>query len=140
MNSERIAQAIKAKLIEISNNGLVPIENISEEAIVEIINNDGINLNELQRKITYIKDSLRKNGTFKINDLDGGTPPDISIDNELIHYIEEFNIDNVTVNVFDSTSPDTDVIDTYIMMYEDLEEDEIDQIVFLCDQWESENS
>jgi hypothetical protein len=51
---------------------------------------------------------------------------------------EFFNEDHTDINVYEPSSFSSDEVDSYEEQYEDLSEDVLSEIHFICEQWEAE--
>jgi hypothetical protein len=91
---------------------------------------------ELIERITNI---LKVNGCFSVGELEYDTAG-ISV-GTLGNYVglaEYFTEDYCEVNVYEPRSFSSDSIDTYEEKWENLSEDVLSEIHFVCEQWEAE--
>ena len=94
---------------------------------------------EKQELIERIKNIIKVNGCFSISELEGETPSICS--GELGNYVgllEYFTENYVEQNIYDPTSMSSDAIDSVETEYEAFNEDTLQEILFVCEQWEAE--
>lgn len=94
---------------------------------------------EKQELIERIKNILKVNGCFSIGELEGETPSICS--GELGNYVgllEYFTQDYAEENIYDPTSMSSDAIDSVEKNYEEFSADILQEILFICEQWEAE--
>jgi len=91
---------------------------------------------ELIKRIT---DILKVNGCFSIGELEFETPG-ICVGElgKFVGLAEYFTEDYCEVNVYEPSSFSSDPIDTYEEKWENLSEDVLNEIHFVCEQWEAE--
>jgi hypothetical protein len=95
---------------------------------------------EKSELIERITDILKVNGCFSIGELEFETPG-ICV-GELGNYVglaEYFTEDYAEVNVYEPRSSSSDPIDTYEESYWGLDENVLDDVLLLCEQWEAES-
>jgi hypothetical protein len=90
---------------------------------------------ELVQRIT---DILRNYGWFSIGELDGETGVNVGELGNYVGLAEKFFIMYATINVYNPRSFSSDEVDSYEMVYEEMNEDALSDILLLCEQWEAE--
>ena len=89
---------------------------------------------KVSEKIKRITDILKVNGCFSIGELEGENSILVGT---LGNYVglEEY----AEVNVYEPRSTSSDPVDTYEESYYDLNENVLDDVLLLCEQWEAES-
>jgi hypothetical protein len=89
--------------------------------------------------IKRITDILKINGSFSIGELEEETTG-ICVGElgKFVGLVEYFTEDYCEVNVYEPSSFSSDPVDTYEQDYGFLSEDILNEIHFVCEQWEAE--
>ena len=90
---------------------------------------------ELIKRIT---DILKVNGCFSIGELEGENSILIGTLGNYVGLGEYFTEDYIEVNVYEPRSSSSDAIDTYEESYWELNENVLEDVLLLCEQWEAE--
>jgi hypothetical protein len=92
---------------------------------------------EKKEIIKLIKDIIENNGSFNVCELDdsGVVVGELG---KFVGIAESFNKDYVEINVYEPSSFSSDEVDSYEEQYENLSEDVLNEIHFICKQWEAE--
>lgn len=88
--------------------------------------------------IKDIKKIISEWGTFSIGEVEFGDSPCINSMGDLVALAEYFNYNSVDIRVYDSGSGDCDSIHEYEIEYEDLPKDVLEEILFICEQYETD--
>jgi hypothetical protein len=96
-------------------------------------------MNEL-KIIESITNNIKNYGFFSIGDfLDGETGIVVGQLGNYVGIAERFFSKYATINVYDERTKNLSVeIDSYQMSYDEMNEDTLSDILFLCEQWEAE--
>ncbi len=94
---------------------------------------------EVSEKIKRITDILKVNGCFSIGELEGDNSILVGTLGNYVGLGEYFTEDYVEVNVYEPRSSSSDAIDTYEESYWGLDENVLDDVLLLCEQWEAES-
>ena len=94
---------------------------------------------EKSELIKRITDILKVNGCFSVGELEFETPG-ICVGElgKFVGLVEYFTEDYCEVNVYEPSSFSSDPVDTYEQDYGFLSEDVLNEIHFVCEQWEAE--
>jgi hypothetical protein len=94
---------------------------------------------EKQELINRITDIIKKNGCFSVGELEYETNGVVVGElGKFVGVAEFFNEDHADINVYEPSSFSSDEVDSYEKQYEDLSEDVLSEIHFICEQWEAE--
>jgi hypothetical protein len=89
--------------------------------------------------IKRISDITKTFGGFYVNELDiesnGVVVGELG---KFVGVAEFFGTDKCEVNVYEPSSFSSDEIDSYDEQYENLSEDILNEILFICEQWEAQ--
>jgi hypothetical protein len=89
--------------------------------------------------IKRITDIIKKNGCFSVGELEYETNGVVVGElGKFVGVAEFFNEDHTDINVYEPSSFSSDEVDSYEEQYEDLSEDVLSEIHFICEQWEAE--
>jgi hypothetical protein len=89
--------------------------------------------------IKRISDIIKKNGCFSVGELEYETNGVVVGElGKFVGVAEFFNEDHTDINVYEPSSFSSDEVDSYEEQYEDLSEDVLSEIHFICEQWEAE--
>lgn len=91
--------------------------------------------------IKDIKKILSEWGTFGSGEVEQGGEtysPCINSMGDLVALAEYFNYNSVDIRVYDSGSGDCDSIHEYEVKYEELAKDVLEEILFICEQYEAD--
>jgi len=88
--------------------------------------------------IKDIKKIISEWGSFGIGEVEFGDSPCINSMGDLVALAEYFNYNSVDIRVYDSGSGDCDSIHEYEVKYEDLPKDVLEEILFICEQYETD--
>lgn len=90
--------------------------------------------------IEKIKSILNDFGCFSIGELEHDTNG-ICVGElgKFVGLAEYFTQDYVEVNVYEPSSMSSDEVDSYEEQYENLSEEVLNEILFVCEQWEAES-
>lgn len=91
-----------------------------------------------KEKIGKIKEIIEDFGSFSIKEVEDADEICVNEMGKLVALAEDFNLLTVGISVYDPTSFSSDAIDDYKEPYENLDEDTLDSILFLCEQYEAE--
>jgi hypothetical protein len=92
-----------------------------------------------EETISEIKKLLSTYGCFALGELDNfDSSPCVGSIGSVVGLIEYFTEDYVEVNVYHTNSFSSDAIETYEELYENLSEDILDEIYFLCQEYEAQ--
>ena len=92
-----------------------------------------------QETIQEIKKLLSTYGCFSIGELDDiNVNPCVGSIGSVVGLAEYFTEDYVEVNVYHTNSFSSDAIESYEELYENLSEDILDEIYFLCQEYEAQ--
>ena len=94
---------------------------------------------KVSEKIKRITDILKVNGCFSIGELEGENSILVGTLGNYVGLGEYFTEDYVEVNVYEPRSSSSDPIDTYEESYWGLDENVLDDVLLLCEQWEAES-
>jgi hypothetical protein len=92
---------------------------------------------EKKEIIKLIKDIIENNGSFNVCELEASGVV-VGELGKFVGIAESFNKDHTEINVYESSSFSSDEVDSYEEQYEDLSEDVLNEIHFICEQWEAE--
>jgi hypothetical protein len=93
---------------------------------------------EKEQIIEEIKKIIVEVGGFGIGEVeeDGiSYSPCVNEMGNLVALAEEFNLNEVEVNVYNPNSFSSDPIDDYTLTYEELDKDVLEEILALCEQY-----
>jgi hypothetical protein len=93
---------------------------------------------KVSETIERITNILKVNGCFSIGELEGENSILVGTLGNYVGLGEYFTEDYVEVNVYEPRSSSSDAIDTYEESYYDLNENVLDDVLLLCEQWEAE--
>jgi hypothetical protein len=93
---------------------------------------------EKSELIKRITDLLKKYGYFAIGELDGETGVNVGSLGNFVGLAERFFTMYATINVYNPRSFSSDEVDTYEMLYEEMNENALSDVLYLCEQWEAE--
>ena len=94
---------------------------------------------EKSELIKRITDILKVNGCFNIGELEGETPSICSGElGSFVGLLEYFTEDYVEMNIYNPSSMSSDPIDSCETEYEKFNKDTLNEILFICEQWEAE--
>lgn len=89
--------------------------------------------------IKRITDIIKLNGCFSVGELEYETNGVVVGElGKFVGLSEYFTEDYCEVNVYEPSSFSSDPIDTYEEKWENLSEDVLSEIHFICEQWEAE--
>ena len=94
---------------------------------------------KVSEKIKRITDILKVNGCFSIGELEGENSILVGTLGNYVGLAEYFTEDYAEVNVYEPRSTSSDPVDTYEESYYDLNENVLDDVLLLCEQWEAES-
>jgi hypothetical protein len=94
---------------------------------------------KVSEKIKRITDILKVNGCFSIGELEGDNSILVGTLGNYVGLAEYFTEDYAEVNVYEPRSSSSDPIDTYEESYWGLDENVLDDVLLLCEQWEAES-
>ena len=96
-------------------------------------------MNKKKEVINYIKKLIKENGSFAIGELDYfDSSPCIGSIGTVVGLAEYFTEDYVEINVYHTSSFSSDAIESYEEKYENLSEEVLDEIYFLCQEYEAQ--
>jgi hypothetical protein len=93
---------------------------------------------EKEQIIEEIKKIIVEVGGFGIGEVEEDGISYSPCVNEMGNFValaEEFNLNEVEVNVYDPNSFSSDPIDDYTLTYEELDKDVLEEILALCEQY-----
>jgi hypothetical protein len=93
---------------------------------------------KVSEKIKRITDILKVNGCFSIGELEGENSILVGTLGNYVGLAEYFTEDYVEVNVYEPRSSSSDPVDSYEESYWGLDENVLDDVLLLCEQWEAE--
>ena len=93
---------------------------------------------ENSETIKRITDILKVNGCFSIGELEGENSILVGTLGNYVGLAEYFTEDYAEVNVYEPRSSSSDPVDTYEESYWGLDENVLDDVLLLCEQWEAE--
>ena len=89
--------------------------------------------------IKRITDITKTFGVFYVNELDFETNGVVVGElGKFVGVAEFFGTDSCEVNIYEPSSFSSDEVDNYTEQYENLSEDILNEILFICEQWEAE--
>lgn len=88
--------------------------------------------------IKYIKKIISEFGGFSIGEVEGADGICVQEMGNFVALAEEFNGDNIEVNVYEPDSFSSDPIDDYTLTYEELDKSVLEEILFLCEHYEAD--
>lgn len=100
--------------------------------------NAGLDMTNKEYLIDEIKSIIKDYGIFTTGEVNAESSPCIESKGNLTHLIEFYNEHTVNVFVYSERFGD-DSIDSYLMYYEELEEDILEEILELAQTWSEIN-
>jgi hypothetical protein len=94
---------------------------------------------KVSEKVKRITDILKVNGCFSIGELEGENSILVGTLGNYVGLAEYFTEDYAEVNVYEPRSSSSDPVDTYEESYWGLDENVLDDVLLLCEQWEAES-
>lgn len=92
-------------------------------------------------KIEQIKKLLKVNGCFNIAELNYyDSSPCVYSAGSVVSLAEYFTEDYADVSIYQTNSMSSDPLETFEAQYEDFSIDVLDQILYLCQEWEKQSS
>lgn len=85
--------------------------------------------------IKKIKEIIAEFGGFGVGEVEADCSPCVGSLGNMISLAEDFNLNGVDVNVYNSSGFSSDPIDDYTLTYEELDRDVLVEILLLCDKF-----
>jgi hypothetical protein len=96
-------------------------------------------MNKKKETISYIKKLIKENGSFAIGQCDGmESLPAVNTMGELMALAEHFYENEVEINIYSRFTGDP-IGNPYYLPYESLSMELLQEIEFLCDNWDAQN-
>lgn len=113
---------------------------LNDENFEEIIGEyDAETDNQYKIRIESILTIIKKWGSFSVGELEHATNGVcVNEMGSLVAIAETFTADHADIEVYEPDSFSSDSVDSYTMKYEEMDIDALDEILFICEQWEAE--
>ena len=95
---------------------------------------------EKKAVIEKIKSVILDYGSFSLYEVDGAEGVSVNSMGNLVAVAEEFNANTIGVNVYDTSSSNSNEIDFYEMNYDELSESTLEDILFIVELYEADQS
>lgn len=95
---------------------------------------------EKEEIIEKIKSVVINYGSFCLYEVDGAEGVSVNSMGNLVGVAEDFNINTICVYVYDTRSSNCDEIDFYYMNYEELSRTTLEDILYIVELYEADQS